>query len=177
MKIAFIYLFIITINLFIALRPCKNSYNICIMICIWAITISKIMRIKSGWLCFIFQNHRTPTRNLSQYIANCDYAAFIIHKHHLNVLICWLEIPIHRDGYEVVNHTQTLSGNRRLILTPKARKYIDMALRYNEAMVISDDPLKTFAGHKDISTTQKCYTHQNKDITEYAEEFAKVLNS
>lgn len=147
---------------------------------------------------------------------------------------------IHRDGYEIVNHTKTLSGNRRLILTPKARKYIDMALRYNEskglkdedfifldkkgnrihdhavnnvlrrlngvrnekdafiiegrpsgnhsirrttiselheAMVISDDTLKTFAGHKDISTTQKCYIHQTKDITEYAEEFAKVLDA
>lgn len=147
---------------------------------------------------------------------------------------------IHRDGYAVVNHTKTLSGNRRLILTPKSRKYIDMALRYNEAnklkdddfifldktgkrihdhainnvirrlngvrnekdafvidgrpsgnhsirrttiselheaMVISEDTLKTFAGHKDISTTQKCYIHQTKDITEYAEEFAKVLDS
>lgn len=147
---------------------------------------------------------------------------------------------IHRDGYEVVNHTKTLSGNRRLILTPKARKYIDMAIRYNEAngfkdedfifldktgnrihdhainnvlrrlngvrnekdafiiegrpsgnhsirrttiselheaMVISEDTLKTFAGHKDISTTQKCYIHQTKDITEYAEAFVKVLDS
>jgi integrase len=147
---------------------------------------------------------------------------------------------IHRDGYEIVNHTKTLSGNRRLVLTPKARKYIDMALKYNEAnglrdedfifldksgkrihdhavnnvirrlngvrnekdnfiiegrpsgnhsirrttiselheaMVISEDTLKTFAGHKDISTTQKCYIHQTKDITEYKEEFAKVLDS
>ena len=47
----------------------------------------------------------------------------------------------------------------------------------HEAMVISDDTLKTFAGHKDISTTQKCYIHQTKDITEYAEEFAKVLDA
>lgn len=147
---------------------------------------------------------------------------------------------IHRDGYEVVNHTKTLNGNRRLVLTPKARKYIDMALRYNEtngfrdddfifldktgkrihdhavnnvlrrlngvrnekdafiiegrpsgnhsirrttiselheAMVISEDTLKTFAGHKDISTTQKCYIHQTKDITEYAQAFAQVLDS
>ena len=147
---------------------------------------------------------------------------------------------IHRDGYEIVNHTKTLSGNRRLILTPKAHKYINMAVRYNEAngfqdedfifldksgkrihdhainnvlrrlngvrndkdafviegrpsgnhsirrttiselheaMVISEDTLKTFAGHKDISTTQKCYIHQTKDITEYTEEFAKVLDS
>lgn len=146
---------------------------------------------------------------------------------------------IHRDGYEIANHTKTLSGNRRLILTPKAKKYIDMALSYNEtngfkdedflfldksgnrihdhavnnvlrrlngarnekdafiiegrpsgnhsirrttiselheAMVISEDTLKTFAGHKDISTTQRCYIHQTKDITEYAEEFAKVLD-
>ena len=44
-------------------------------------------------------------------------------------------------------------------------------------MVISEDTLKTFAGHKDISMTQKCYIHQTKDITEYAEEFAKVLDS
>lgn len=146
---------------------------------------------------------------------------------------------IHRDGYAIVNHTKTLSGNRRLILTPKARKYIDMALRYNDAnglkdedfifldkngkrlhdhainnvlrrlngvrnekdnfiiegrpsgnhsirrttiselhnaMVVSDDTLKTFAGHKDISTTQKCYIHQTKDITEYRDAFAKVLD-
>lgn len=47
----------------------------------------------------------------------------------------------------------------------------------HEAMVISEDTLKTFAGHKDISTTQKCYIHQTKDITEYAEEFVKVLDS
>lgn len=47
----------------------------------------------------------------------------------------------------------------------------------HEAMVISEDTLKTFAGHKDISTTQKCYIYQTKDITEYAEEFAKVLDS
>ena len=33
------------------------------------------------------QNHRTPTQNLSQYIASCNYATYIIHKHHLNVLI------------------------------------------------------------------------------------------
>lgn len=147
---------------------------------------------------------------------------------------------IHRDGYEVVNHTKTLSGNRRLVLTPSARKYINMAISYNrsrglkdedfifldkdghrihdhavnnvlrrlngirnekdnfiitgrpsgnhsirrttiselhEAMVISDDTLKTFAGHKDISTTQKCYIHQTKDITEYSDVFAKVLDS
>ena len=44
-------------------------------------------------------------------------------------------------------------------------------------MVISEDTLKTFAGRKDISTTQKCYIHQTKDIIEYAEEFAKVLDS
>ena len=43
-------------------------------------------------------------------------------------------------------------------------------------MVISDDTLKTFAGHKDISTTQKCYIHQTKDITEYRDAFAKVLD-
>lgn len=147
---------------------------------------------------------------------------------------------IHRNGYEIVNHTKTLSGNRRLVLTPKAKKYINLALKYNQtnglkdddfifldkngnrihdhavnnvlrrlngvrnekdafvisgrpsgnhsirrttiseihdAMVVSEDTLKTFAGHKDISTTQKCYIHQVKDITEYAEEFAKVLDS
>lgn len=147
---------------------------------------------------------------------------------------------IHRNGYEVVNHTKTLSGKRKLILTPNAYKYINMALDYNktnglkdddfifldkkgnrihdhavnnvlrrlngvrnekdaftiqgrpsgnhsirrttiselhDAMVIPEDTLKTFAGHKDISTTQKCYIHQIKDITEYARAFAKVLDS
>ena len=47
----------------------------------------------------------------------------------------------------------------------------------HDAMVIPEDTLKTFAGHKDISTTQKCYIHQIKDITEYAGAFAKVLDS
>ena len=47
----------------------------------------------------------------------------------------------------------------------------------HDAMVVSEDTLKTFAGHKDISTTQKCYIHQVKDITEYADQFAKVLDS
>ena len=46
---------------------------------------------------------------------------------------------IHRDGYEIVNHTKTLSGNRRLILTPKAHKYINMAVRYNEANGFQDE--------------------------------------
>ena len=46
----------------------------------------------------------------------------------------------------------------------------------HNAMVVSDDTLKTFAGHKDISTTQKCYIHQTKDITEYRDVFAKVLD-
>ena len=46
---------------------------------------------------------------------------------------------IHRDGYEIVNHTKTLSGNRRLILTPKAHKYINMAVRYNEANGFKDE--------------------------------------
>lgn len=147
---------------------------------------------------------------------------------------------IHRNGYEIVDHTKTLSGNRRLVLTPKAKKYINMAIKWNEshnlkdddfifldkkghrihdhavnnvlrrlngvrnekdafiiegrpsgnhsirrtaiselheAMVVSEDTLKTFAGHKDISTTQKCYIHQTKDITEYTEAFVKVLDS
>ena len=47
----------------------------------------------------------------------------------------------------------------------------------HEARVFSDDTIKTHAGHKDISTTQKCYIFQTKDITEYKEAFAQVLDS
>ena len=36
---------------------------------------------------------------------------------------------------------------------------------------------EAFAGHKDISTTQKCYIHQVKPITEYADVFAEVFDS
>lgn len=147
---------------------------------------------------------------------------------------------IHRDGYEIVDHTKTLSGNRRLPLTPKAKKYIKMVQEHNkslelededflflnnktgkrmhdcsvntalrrlnggtrnntcagnhtpngnhsirktvisklhDSMQFSDDTIKTFAGHKDISTTQKCYIHQVSDINNYATQFAKVLDS
>lgn len=146
---------------------------------------------------------------------------------------------MHRNGYEVVNHTKTQCGQRKLILTPNARKYIQMALDRNkklgiadedyifltkeghrihdyavnnilrrlngernekdafvitnrpsgnhairktciselhDSMLLSDDTIKTFAGHKDISTTQKCYIHQVKPITDYASEFEKVFD-
>lgn len=145
---------------------------------------------------------------------------------------------IRRNGYKIVNHTKTLSGERVLCLTPMAKKYIDMALTYNkehglkdedfiflnkeghrihdhavnnilrrlngvrnekDAFIIedkpsgnhsirktviselhdsqkfSDDTIKTFAGHKDISTTQKCYIHQIRGITEFADAFTEVL--
>lgn len=147
---------------------------------------------------------------------------------------------MHRNGYEVVNHTKTQCGKRKLILTPAAKKYIQMAIDRNKELGISDgdyiflnkegnrmhdyavnnvlrrlngvrnekdafvitarpsgnhairktciselhdsrklsdDTIKTFAGHKDISTTQKCYIHQVKPITEYADVFAEVFDA
>lgn len=147
---------------------------------------------------------------------------------------------LHRNGYKVVNHTKTQCGQRKLILTPNARKYIQMAINRNKELniadedyifltkegkrmhdhavnnvlrrlngvrnekdafvitdrpsgnhairktciselhdsrLLSDDTIKTFAGHKDISTTQKCYIHQVKPITDYATEFAKVFDA
>ncbi|MDO4304519.1 MAG: tyrosine-type recombinase/integrase, partial [Bacillota bacterium] len=147
---------------------------------------------------------------------------------------------IHRNGYEVVNHTKTQCGKRKLILTPVAKKYIQMAIERNKELgisdedsiflnkkgdrlhdhavnnvlrrlngvknekdsfvitarprgnhairktciselhnsrLLSDDTIKTFAGHKDISTTQKCYIHQVKPITEYADVFTEVFDS
>ncbi len=47
----------------------------------------------------------------------------------------------------------------------------------HDSMMLSDDTIKTLAGHKDISTTQKCYIHQVKPITEYADVFAEVFDS
>lgn len=147
---------------------------------------------------------------------------------------------IHRNGYKVVNHTKTQCGKRKLILTPAAKKYIQMALDRNkelglsdgdfiflnkegkrmhdhavnnvlrrlngernekdafiissrpsgnhairktciselhDSMLLSDDTIKTFAGHKDISTTQKCYIHQVKPITDYADVFKEVFDA
>lgn len=147
---------------------------------------------------------------------------------------------LHRNGYEVVNHTKTQCGKRKLILTPTAQKYIRMALDRNkelgladgdyiflnkkgdrihdhavnnvlrrlngvrnekdafvitarpsgnhairktciselhDSMLLSDDTIKNFAGHKDISTTQRCYIHQVKPITDYANVFAQVLDA
>lgn len=147
---------------------------------------------------------------------------------------------MHRNGYEVVNHTKTQCGMRKLILTANAKKYIQMAIERNkelgisdgdyiflnkkghrlhdyavnnvlrrlngvrnekdafvinarpsgnhairktciselhDSMLLSDDTIKTFAGHKDISTTQKCYIHQIKPITEYADIFTEVFDA
>lgn len=146
---------------------------------------------------------------------------------------------MHRNGYKVVNHTKTQCGQRKLNLTPNARKYIQMAISRNQELgisdedfifldkkgnrlhdyavnnvlrrlngvrnekdafvitnrpsgnhairktciselhdsrLLSDDTIKTFAGHKDISTTQKCYIHQVKPITEYADVFTEVFD-
>ena len=41
----------------------------------------------------------------------------------------------------------------------------------HDSRFLSDDIIKTFAGHKDISTTPKCYIHHVKLITEYADVF------
>lgn len=147
---------------------------------------------------------------------------------------------MHRNGYEVVNHTKTQCGQRKLVLTPNAKKYIEMSIKRNkelgiadedyifltkegnrihdyavnnilrrlngvrnerdafvitnrpsgnhairktciselhDSMLLSDDTIKTFAGHKDISTTQKCYIHQVKPITDFANEFEKVFDA
>ena len=45
---------------------------------------------------------------------------------------------MHRNGYEVVNHTKTQCGKRKLVLTPNAKKYIQMAIERNKELGISD---------------------------------------
>lgn len=90
-----------------------------------------------------------------------------IHDHAINNIIRRLNgVRNEKDAFVIDGRP---SGNHSIRRTTISELH--------EAMVISEDTLKTFAGHKDISTTQKCYIHQTKDITEYAEEFAKVLDS
>ena len=147
---------------------------------------------------------------------------------------------IHREGYEIVNHTKTLQGVRELVVTEQTRKWFDMVREYNiqnglkdedflfldkkgnrihdhainnvirrlngvrnekdafvitdrpsgnhsirktciselhESKLFSDDTIKTFAGHKDISTTQKCYIFETHNITAYADNFQKVFDN
>ena len=43
--------------------------------------------------------------------------------------------------------------------------------RKDDSRLLSDDTIKTFSGHKGISTTQKCYIHQVKPTTDYADVF------
>ncbi len=45
---------------------------------------------------------------------------------------------LHRNGVEVVAHTKTMCGIRDLILTPKAKEYIDKALEYNRTKGFKD---------------------------------------
>ena len=143
-----------------------------------------------------------------------------------------------RNGYKVVEHTKTVAGIRTLVLTPEAKKYIQMALDENKAngridkdyifvgksgermheyavnnvlrrcngvrnekdrFIISGKPsgnhairktciselhdsgllpdrmISDFAGHKDISTTQKYYIHSITPLTEKADVFAEVF--
>lgn len=142
----------------------------------------------------------------------------------------------HRSGYKVVNRAKTKCGIRNLCLTPKAMKYIQMAIERNRklgisdgdyifinkkgkrihesdinkllrklngaavekgavdrpsgnhatrrtvlsrlhaSLKLSDDTIKTFAGHKDISTTQKCYIHQVRPMAGYADKIADALD-
>lgn len=147
---------------------------------------------------------------------------------------------IHRNGYKVVAHPKTDAGIRTLVLTPEAKKYIQMALDENKAndrsdndyifvgksgkrmheysvnnvlrrcngvrnekdrFIISGKPsgnhairktciselhdsgllpdrmISDFAGHKDISTTQKYYIHSVTPLTEKADVFAKVFDT
>lgn len=90
-----------------------------------------------------------------------------IHDHAINNVIRRLNgVRNEKDAFVIDGRP---SGNHSIRRTKISELH--------EAMVISEDTLKTFARHKDISTTQKCYIRQTKDITEYAEEFAKVLDS
>lgn len=169
-----------------------------------------------------------------------DDSTIDIVREEVKTYIKYEDGSMHRNGYEVVNHTKTQCGKRKLILTPAAKKYIQMAIERNKELGISDedyiflnkkgdrlhdhavnnvlrrlngvrnekdsfvitarpsgnhairktciselhdsrklsdDTIKTFAGHKDISTTQKCYIHQVKPITEYADVFTEVFDA
>ena len=85
--------------------------------------------------------------------------------------------------YAVNNALRRLNGERNekdaFVIT--ARSSGNHAIRktciseLHDSMLLSDDTIKTFAGHKDISTTQKCYIHQVKPITDYADMFKEVL--
>lgn len=156
---------------------------------------------------------------------NADGTIDII-REEVKTYIKYEDGSMHRNGYKVVNHTKTQCGKRKLILTPAAKKYIQMAIDRNkegnrihdhavnnvlrrlngvrnekdafvitarpsgnhairktciselhDSMLLSDDTIKTFAGHKDISTTQKCYIHQVKPITDYADVFKEVFDA
>ena len=145
-----------------------------------------------------------------------------------------------RNGYKMVEHPKTDAGIRTLVLTPEAKKYIQMALDENKAndrsdndyifvgksgkrmheysvnnvlrrcngvrnekdrfiisgkpsgnhairktciselhdsQLLSDRMIADFAGHKDISTTQKYYIHSVTPLTEKADVFAKVFDT
>ncbi len=177
---------------------------------------------------------------LKQYKNTGNTGTIDIIREEVKTYIKYEDGSMHRNGYKVVNHTKTQCGKRKLILTPSAKKYIQMAIDRNkelgvsdgdyiflnkegnrihdhavnnvlrrlngvrnekdafvitarpsgnhairktciselhDSMLLSDDTIKTFAGHKDISTTQKCYIHQVKPITDYAVVFKEVFDA
>ena len=63
---------------------------------------------------------------------------------------------MHRNGYEVVNHTKTQCEKRKLILTPAAKKYIQMAIERNEKDV--------FDASKNVTKCNQ-FTNQNKKVS------------
>ena len=89
-----------------------------------------------------------------------------IHDHAINNVLRRLNgVRNEKDAFVI---TDRPSGNHAI------RKTCISEL--HDSKLLSDDTIKTFAGHKDISTTQKCYIHQVKPITEYADAFKNVFD-
>lgn len=90
-----------------------------------------------------------------------------LHDHAVNNVLRRLNgVRNEKDAFVITNRP---SGNHAI------RKTCISEL--HDSMLLSDDTIKTFAGHKDISTTQKCYIHQVKPITEYANVFTEVFDA
>lgn len=111
-------------------------------------------------------------RNKELGIADEDYIFLTkegnrIHDYAVNNILRRLNgVRNERDAFVITNRP---SGNHAI------RKTCISEL--HDSMLLSDDTIKTFAGHKNISTTQKCYIHQVKPITDFANEFEKVFDA
>ncbi len=77
-------------------------------------------------------------------------------------------------GYEVAKELLFKCGH---VLCPFTRSDIACLSNMNASHLLSDEEIRAFAGHKDISTTQKCYFFATDSLTSRKDAYESAITS